>query len=150
MLCTAPPMPFTWLVTQMMLSVHIPPGAVSDSGPTAAAPWINTPPCKPAGKADHKARVWLLPDPPPCWPKTQSPWLHIFWLTRRKVRRHLPYDLRVPTCHGLESLCLPHEHSWVSQGIREPCMPGTVPGIGPSEMGCSQASGMDPLEIMKR
>lgn len=127
-----------------MLSVHIPPGTMSDSGPNAAAPWINTPPCKPEEKADHKARVWLLPDPPPCWPKTRSPWLHIFWLTRRKVGRHLPYDLggvnlsTLPTCYGLEILCLSHEHSRVSQGIREPCMPGTVPGSGPSEMSCSQ------------
>lgn len=128
-----------------MLSVHIPPGTVSDSGPNAAAPWINTPPCKPEGKADHKAQVWLLPDLPPCWPKTRCPWLHIFWLTRRKVRRHLPYDpggvnlSTLPTCYGLEILFLTHEHSWVSQGIREPGMPGTVPGSGLSETSWSQS-----------
>lgn len=127
-----------------MLSVHIPPGTVSDSGPNAAAPWINTPPCKPEGKADHTARCDCSQTLHQAGQRHKVLSYTFSGLQEGRLGRHLPYDLggvnlsTLPTCYGLEILCLPHEHSWVSQGIREPCMPGSLPGNGPSEMSCSQ------------
>lgn len=66
-------------------SVHIPPGSVSDSGPSAAAQYINAPPCKPEGKAERKAWVWMLPDPLPCGQKGQNSWLHISGLWEERL-----------------------------------------------------------------